>query len=85
MEKKQTALMQAIEIIQNRCIDLSIVDDADNPHARNDIKEHEATIELLRAKLPVEREQIEDAWQDANGHSFYEYSKDYFNETYTQE
>jgi hypothetical protein len=58
----KTAIQEAIEIVQNRCVDLSIADDADNPHARNAIAEHEATLSVLKSLLPKEREQIEQAY-----------------------
>ena len=58
----KTAIQEAIELVQNRCVDLSIADDADNPHARNAIAEHEATLSVLKSLLPKEREQIEQAY-----------------------
>jgi saccharopine dehydrogenase-like NADP-dependent oxidoreductase len=90
---QKTAIQQAIEIVQNRSIDLSIVDDADNPHARYAVKEHEATIAVLKGLLPTEQEQIEQAYKQGCAYINTSFTKEhwdidaniYYNETYKTE
>jgi hypothetical protein len=84
-----TVIQEAIEIVQNRCVDLSIADDADNPHARNAIAEHEATLSVLKSLLPKEREQIEQAYEEGYNNAIWECgtpksttATEYYNETF---
>lgn len=89
--KEKTALMQAIEIVQDRCVDLSIVDNMDNPHARESIKEHEATIAMLQSLLPAEKQQMRKCYALGEGDSKFDtktrfekglHFETYYNETY---
>lgn len=91
MEKTPTALMQAIQKLKdshNYYVDESLKDTYTDFERTLLYIKSLALGEMIsdfEGLLPLDREQIEEAWNDANGHSFYEYGSEYYTNTYTDE